>query len=159
MLIILTVDNDFHFLISGVPVLQYRQFATYLADGGLKLTSQRERILQVFLNHGGHISAEELYDNVKKENPGIGQATVYRTLKLLAEAGIANEVSFGDGISRYEYRKEDEHHDHLICIKCSRQVEFHDPHIEDLQEKQAARNGFTLQSHKMVLYGVCKDCK
>ena len=139
--------------------MPYRQFAAYFADKGLKLTSQREQILRAFLNQGGHISAEELYDEVKKDNPGIGQATVYRTLKLLAEAGVANEVSFGDGISRYEYRKEDEHHDHLICTKCSRQVEFHDPDIEDLQEKQAARNGFTLQSHRMVLYGICRDCR
>lgn len=136
-----------------------RQFAIYLAGRGLKLTSQRELILRAFINHGGHISAEELYDDVKKDNPGIGQATVYRTLKLLAEAGIANDVSFDEGITRYEHIGEDEHHDHLVCTRCSRRVEFNDPAIEELQVKQARKQGFLLDSHRMILYGICRDCK
>ena len=136
-----------------------QKFIKYLAGKDLKLTSQRKLILQAFLDHGGHISSEEMYDVVKAVNPGIGQATVYRTLKLLADAVIANEVFFGDGVNRYERSGEDEHHDHLVCTKCSRQGEFHDPAIEDLQEKQALSHGFVLQSHRMVLYGVCRDCK
>ena len=131
----------------------------YLSEKNLKLTSQRRIILEAFLVHGGHVSSQELYDAVKVETPGIGQATVYRTLKLLAEAGLANEVSFGDGINRYEHNREDEHHDHIICTKCSRQVEFHDSAIEDLQEKQADELGFILQSHMMILFGICKECK
>jgi Fur family ferric uptake transcriptional regulator len=133
-------------------------FIKYLSGKDLKLTSQRRLILQAFLERGGHVSSEELYDTVKADTPGIGQATVYRTIKLLADAGIANEVSFGDGVIRYELKREDEHHDHIVCTKCSRQVEFHDPAIEDLQEKQASRQGFTLQFHRMVLYGICRDC-
>lgn len=134
-------------------------FIKYLSGKNLKLTSQRRLIFKAFLEHGGHVSSEELYDTVKTATPGIGQATVYRTLKLLADAGIANEVFFGDGISRYEHSREDEHHDHIVCTKCSRQVEFHDPAIEDLQVKQAQKKGFTLQSHRMVLYGVCRNCQ
>lgn len=134
-------------------------FVKYLSGKDLKLTSQRRLILQAFLDHGGHVSSEELYDIVKAGTPGIGQATVYRTLKLLAEAGLADEVSFGDGVSRYEQKRENEHHDHIICTKCFRQVEFIDPAIEDLQMKQARKQGFVLQSHRMVLYGICKDCK
>jgi len=136
-----------------------RLFIKYLSGKNLKLTSQRKLILHAFLEHGGHVSSEELYDIVKTDTPGIGQATVYRTLKLLVEAGIANEVSFGDGVSRYEHGDEEEHHDHLVCTICSRQVEFHDPAIEELQVKQARKQGFSLQSHRMVLYGICKDCR
>ncbi|UCF31551.1 MAG: transcriptional repressor [bacterium] len=131
----------------------------YLSGKNLKLTPQRKLILEVFLNQGGHVSSEELYDIVKARNPGIGQATVYRTLKLFSEAGIAEEVRFGDGVSRYERKDSQNHHDHIICEKCFRQVEFSDPTIEDLQEKQARKHGFDLISHRMVLYGVCSDCR
>lgn len=133
-------------------------FIKYLSGKNLKLTSQRRLILDAFMDHGGHVSSEELYDAVKAKEPGIGQATVYRTLKLLYDAGIANEVFFGDGISRYEPNREDEHHDHIVCTECLKQVEFHDPAIEDLQIRQAENHGFTLQSHRMVLYGTCRDC-
>jgi Fur family ferric uptake transcriptional regulator len=136
-----------------------QRFEKYLSSKNLKLTSQRKLILRVFLEHEGHVSSEELYDIVKVRTPGIGQATIYRTLKLLAKAGIAIEVSFGDGVSRYERRKENEHHDHIICTGCLKQVEFSDPAIEDLQMKQANKHGFLLQSHKMVMYGVCPDCR
>ena len=135
-----------------------RTFTEFLSARNLKLTSQRRLILDAFLAHGGHVSSEELYDAVKAKEPGIGQATVYRTLKLLSEAGIANEVFFGDGLSRYEPNREDEHHDHIVCTACLRQVEFHDPAIEDLQVRQAENHGFILQSHRMVLYGLCEDC-
>lgn len=133
-------------------------FIKYLSGKNLKLTSQRRLILDAFMDHGGHVSSEELYDAVKAKEPGIGQATVYRTLKLLYDAGIANEVFFGDGVSRYEPNREDEHHDHIVCTECLKQVEFHDPAIEDLQIRQAENHGFTLQSHRMVLYGTCRDC-
>ena len=135
-----------------------RIFTEFLSSRNMKLTSQRKLILDAFLGQSGHVSSEELYDAVKAKEPGIGQATVYRTMKLLSEAGIANEVYFGDGRNRYEPKREDEHHDHIICTMCSKHVEFHDPAIEDLQVKQAESNGFTLQSHKMVLYGICSDC-
>ncbi len=133
--------------------------ARYLSDRKLKLTPQRKIILNAFLDHGGHVSSEELYDIVKEQNPGIGQATVYRAMKLLAEAGIASEVRFGDGISRYELKDEQEHHDHIICEKCFRQVEFSDPTIEDLQMRQAEKHGFVLVSHRMILYGICSKCR
>jgi Fur family ferric uptake transcriptional regulator len=131
----------------------------YLSDKKLKLTPQRILILEAFLEHGDHVSSEELYDLVKSRNRAIGQATVYRTLKLLAEARIADEVVFGDGIVRYERRDRHAHHDHIVCERCHQQLEFHDPVIEDLQVRQAEKHGFTLTSHRMVLFGICPDCK
>lgn len=136
------------------------QLAEYLSGQGLKSTSQRDSILQAFVDAGRHVSAEELYVAIKKKAPGIGYATVYRTLKLLAEAGIAEERRFEDGFTRYEYRPSDAaHHDHLICTRCREIVEFENDRIEALQEDVAKKNGFEVQSHRLEIYGLCTKCQ
>ncbi len=135
------------------------QLSDYLAGQGLKSTTQRDNILQVFVEAGRHLSAEELYARVKKSHPGIGFATVYRTLKLLAGAGMAEERRFEDGFTRYEYRATDGHHDHLICTKCGRIIEFENERIEQLQQDVAKKNRFQVQNHKLELYGLCGDCQ
>jgi len=134
-------------------------FAEYLVKKNLKMTPQRRLIVDVFLREGGHLASEELYNIVKKEDKSIGQATVYRTLKLLSESGIAKEVQFGDGVTRYERKYGSSHHDHLICERCGRNVEVVDEGIERLQEELAKREGFVLTNHKMYLYGICPDCR
>ncbi|SBW02821.1 Ferric uptake regulation protein [uncultured delta proteobacterium] len=136
-----------------------KQFSDYVTANGLKFTPQRRLIADVFLRQTGHLSTEELYDRVRKEDPSIGQATVYRTLKLFCDSGLAKEVHFGDGMARYESTSNSVHHDHLICIGCGKQVEFMDAEIEKLQEKLAEKNGFLLTSHHMYLYGVCPACR
>ncbi len=134
-------------------------FSEFLAKKGLKMTSQRSMILDAFTKKEGHFTSEELYDIVKKKDGAIGQATVYRTLKLLSESGIASEVDFGDGVIRYEHKYGHEHHDHLICNLCGKNVEVLDLQIEELQEKMAKKHGFKLTGHKMYLYGICRDCR
>lgn len=134
------------------------QFFNYLAREKLKFTSQRALIFDVFWGVEEHISPEELYGLVKEKDPSIGQATVYRTLKLLSDSKIAREVNFGDGVSRYEPYFGQSHHDHLICKECSKRVEVFDERIEKLQEELAARHGFTLSGHSMYLYGICREC-
>ena len=135
------------------------QLSKYLAGQGLRSTTQRDQILQVFIAAGRHLSAEELYLRVKKPHPGIGYATVYRTLKLLAEAGLADERRFEDGFTRYEYKASDDHHDHLICTKCGAIIEFENERIEALQQDVARKNHFHVQNHKLELYGLCGDCQ
>jgi len=115
-------------------------------------------ILNAFLKSAGHSSSEELYDLIKRDDPSIGQATIYRTMKLLVDAGLARSVDFGDGIVRYEQKLGHEHHDHLICEQCGIHVEVVDSVIEELQEDLAKRHGFRLYRHKMVLYGLCAEC-
>lgn len=137
----------------------YRVFSNYIADNSLKLTPQRRLIARVFLAESGHLSTEELYDKVRAEDPSVGQATVYRTLKLLCGSGLAREEHFGDGVARYEVLIGQDHHDHLICTSCNRQIEAVDPSIEKLQEDLAKRHGFKLISHYMYLYGICADCQ
>ena len=135
------------------------QLSEYLAGQGLKSTRQRDDILDVFVSAGRHVSAEELYLLVRKAHPRIGYATVYRTLKLLTDAGLAQERRFDDGFTRYEYNASDGHHDHLICTSCGRIVEFENERIEQLQQDVARKNRFQVQSHKLELYGLCSDCQ
>lgn len=136
----------------------YRVFTDYITENGLKLTPQRRLIARVFLAQSGHLSTEELYDKVRAQDTTVGQATVYRTLKLLCGSGLAREEHFGDGVARYEVLIGQDHHDHLICTSCKRQIEAVDPGIEKLQEELAKRHGFKLSSHYMYLYGTCADC-
>ncbi len=134
------------------------QLSKYLAGQGLRSTGQRDAIFKTFIDAGQHLSADELYELIKKTNPGIGYATVYRTLKLLAEAGFAEERRFEDGFTRFEYKNPDTHHDHMICVRCGTIIEFENEHIEALQHDVAKKKGFRVQSHKLELYGLCAGC-
>ncbi len=135
------------------------QLSAYLVGQGLKSTSQRDKILKKFVDAGRHLSAEELYALVKRAHPGIGFATVYRTLKLFAEAGVAEERRFEDGFTRYEYKASDGHHDHLICTRCGAIIEFENERIEELQQDVARKNRFQVQSHRLEIYGLCSSCQ
>ena len=108
----------------------------YMAKKGLRSTNQRRVITESFFDSPKHVTIEELLAQVRERDRRIGYATVYRTLKLFTECGIAAERNFGDGPSRYELSDESthHHHDHLICIECDKIVEFHDEQIEQLQE-------------------------
>ncbi len=134
-------------------------FIEYIGKSSLKVTPQRMRIVEVFLREAGHLTTEELYEKVKVVDNSVGQATVYRTMKLLCDSGLAKEVHFGDGVTRYEKKYGSEHHDHLICEACGRNLEVMDEQIELLQEQLATRHGFKLTSHRMYLYGVCSECR
>jgi len=131
----------------------------YMARHGLRSTEQRRVVTEMFFASEGHLSIEELLDQVRLKEPRIGYATVYRTLKLLKECGLAFERHFGDGVSRYEVAWSNEHHDHLICVECEKIIEFEDDDIEVLQHQVAAKHGFRLVRHKLELYGVCPDCR
>ncbi|GAC1598916.1 MAG: transcriptional repressor [Polyangiales bacterium] len=131
----------------------------FMAKKGLRTTRQRDVIVDAFFAHPDHISIEELLARVRERDPAIGYATVYRTLKLLAESGIANERKFGDGLTRYELADDQSHHDHLICLQCHRIIEFEEPRIEVLQDEVAKTHGFLIRSHKHELYGVCPTCQ
>lgn len=133
----------------------FQKFAT---DKGLKSTKQRDIILDSFLSTHQHLTTEDLYLRLKKSHPNIGFATVYRTLKLFAESGIAQEIQFSDGQTRYEHLHDGEHHDHLLCTSCGAIIEFENEAIETLQVEVAERHGFKITSHKLELYGVCADC-
>jgi Fur family ferric uptake transcriptional regulator len=137
---------------------RFARFKEHLRLQRLKSTTQRDAIVRAFLDTQRHVSVEELYAEVRRRNPRIGYATVYRTMKLLTECGVAAERHFRDGEARYE-SAEKKHHDHLICERCGTIVEFEEQQIEALQEAVAGRLGFRFTGHKMELYGVCRDCQ
>jgi len=138
---------------------QEQLLKAYLQERGLKSTRQRSLIVEAFLDHGGHASVEELWSKVRQRDPKVSVATVYRTMKLLSEAGLAHAQNFGDGQTRFEPAHGREHHDHLICTRCGDIVEFENDRIEQLQQVVARKHGFKVQSHKMELYGLCKKCQ
>lgn len=129
----------------------------HLGKHQLKLTRQRELILNVFLKME-HISAEQMYRLLSKKDPHIGLATIYRTLNLFCETGLAQARHFGTQ-TQYDNVSHKGHHDHLICTGCGKIVEFENCDIERLQEEVAKRNGFTIQTHKLELYGLCSGCR
>jgi len=133
------------------------RLADYLARHGLKQTRQRDAILDAFLAAEGHITSEDLYERVRASNPDIGAATVYRTLKLFVDAGLANASTFREGVTVYESGTE--HHDHLICLGCSEVIEFECDQIESRQLEIARNHGYRLTRHRHHLYGYCARCQ
>ena len=136
------------------------QWTEYQHRHALKTTAQRELIVDVFLSGStsdSHVSIDDLLASVRRRNPKVGYATVYRTVKHLLDAGLAASRQFGDGQTRYEVAgSELRHHDHLICQKCRLILEFEEPEIERLQDSVATRlGGFKVVQHKLELYGLC----
>ena len=135
-----------------------RGFTDFLTRAGLKSTRQRERIVRAFFAAGRHISAEELYHQIRAQDPSIGLVTVYRTLKLLRQAGLATERKFGDTYARFDPNPADWTHHHLICTRCGKIREFQDTTLRDLGAKVARGQGFTVTEQRLELYGICRDC-
>jgi Fur family ferric uptake transcriptional regulator len=131
-------------------------FEKFLRTKNLKQSKPRYDILEVFLASEGHLSAQELYEQTKRKNPRIGFATVYRTLKLLEECGLARTVDYGDGMLRYEPDRFQHHH--IICTSCNRTVEFLSPELESLLQQVQKEHHFTPQSHAVRILSVCTDC-
>jgi len=134
-------------------------FAEHIQRANLKRTAQRDLIFEIFLRTEEHLSSEDLYRLIQKEDETVGHTTVYRTLKLLAEAGLAREVRFGDGKTYYEHHYNHEHHDHMICTECGKVIEFFSPELEAMQDAMAEKFGFKLTHHNLRILGVCADCQ
>ena len=134
-----------------------RVFATFLAKNRLKRSGQREVILDAFLRARRHLSVEELLRLVQRRRRDIGRTTVYRTLKLLQDAGLASELVYGDE-ARFEPLWNRAHHDHFICLSCGAIFEFSSPDIERLQDEIAGGIGFAIEGHRHHIFGRCKRC-
>ena len=131
------------------------RFKEFLTAQGLRYTKQRQAIAEVFFGSDAHLSLLELLELARQRHASVGYATVYRTMKILAESGLATEHKFAEGSARYEPSLDGEHHDHLICINCGRIVEYEDEQIERLQEELARRHGFRVVSHRHEIYAEC----
>lgn len=131
----------------------------YLRKKQLKTTQQREAIVDAFLESRGHVTLDELLVEARARNSGVGLATVYRTLKLLEDAGMVHVRQFGPDKTLYELADEHGHHDHIICQECHHIVEFESDEIEAIQDKIARRQGFHIISHKHELFGLCDKAR
>ena len=129
----------------------------HLKDVGLKQTEQRDVILHTFLETRDHLSTDELHRLVQKKDARIGYTTVYRTLKLLAECGLASEVAFHDGIARYEHQYNRRSHHHMVCTDCGSSVEFFSQEVGQLEQAIGRKYHYLTTRHTFQIYGVCED--
>ena len=134
-------------------------FREYLDRKKLKQTPHRHLILETFLDGEGHRSVEDIYRAVRQRDAHIGYTTVYRTMKLLGEAGLARELDLSDGLTRYEHLYNHTHHDHLICTECGSSIEFFNAEIERLQDSASEKLGFKVLDHRLQIYGLCAACR
>jgi Fur family ferric uptake transcriptional regulator len=134
-------------------------FAEYLNSKDLKLTRERKAVLQEIFLHPGHLEAEELAHNLRKKRKRASRATIYRTLDLLVESGIVRKVDLGHGHSHYELELDHPHHEHMICLKCGKVLEFSDKAIEKDLNRLCKRSGFEPSSHRFQIFGYCDRCR
>jgi Fur family transcriptional regulator, ferric uptake regulator len=132
-------------------------FAAFLAKHRLKRSEQREAIVDTFLRSQSHLSVDDLLHLVQKRRADVGRTTVYRTLKLLQAAGLAQELEL-KGESRFEREYNRAHHDHFICQHCGDIIEFESPEIERIQDEIAHSLGFVIEGHRHQIFGQCRAC-
>jgi Fur family ferric uptake transcriptional regulator len=134
-------------------------FHSHLKRVGLKHTEQRDTILRSFLETREHLSTEELHRLVKKRDPKIGVTTIYRTLKLLVDCGLASEVAFHDGIARYEHQHNRRSHHHMVCVSCGTSVEFFSPEVDKIELEIGRKFHYDTTRHTFQIYGLCEECR
>lgn len=144
-------------------MIDLNYFRRVLKEKGLKVTNQRVLILGVLAGRSDkHLTAEEIYELVKAEYPEIGLATVYRTIQLLLELNLIYRINMDDGFVRYEIGHRtgtvNQHHHHLICLKCGELISFEDDLLDHMKERLASSYGFEVVDHEVKLYGYCKKC-
>lgn len=151
---------DDHPLISRAMVREAQDILhRHLKRVGLKQTAQRDSILRTFLETRDHLSTDELHRLVQKKDVRIGYTTVYRTLKLLAECGLASEVAFHDGIARYEHQYNRRSHHHMVCTQCGSSVEFFSRDVGHLEQEIGRKYRYLATRHTFQIYGICEDCR
>lgn len=136
-----------------------QDFAQYLNSKNLKLTPERKTVLQEIFLHPGHLEAESLWHNLRKKNKRASRATIYRTLELLVDSGMVRKVDLGHGHSHFEHVLGHAHHEHMICLKCGKVIEFSDKRIERSMKKLCEKDAFEHTSHCFQIFGYCKDCR
>ena len=134
-------------------------FKAYLRDHNLPITPQRVAIAEAVLTSSRHLSAEDLATDVRERGASVGQATVYRTLDLLVRSGLVVERDFGEGYKRYEPARDEPHHEHLLCTVCGTVTEFRDERLDRMTTLVAEAHGFARLRHRLVIFGVCRDCQ
>lgn len=138
---------------------QLDEFRRYLREHSLPVTAQREQVAEVVLDAHGHLSVEDIEQRLRERGLHVGKATVYRTLDILARSGMISERDFGEGFRRYERVPGHPHHEHLICTRCGKVIEFTNDRLERLKALVAEEYGFQHHHHRLDIYGICRECQ
>lgn len=139
------------------PLLE--AFRRYLREHNLPVTTQRELVADVIFSTPGHLSADDIERALRERGAHVGKATVYRTLDLLAESGMITTRDFGEGFRRYERSPGRQHHEHLICIRCGKVIEFVNERLERMKALIAEEYGFRHHHHRLEIFGTCPECQ
>jgi len=134
-------------------------FRRFLRERSLPVTTQREQVAEALFAAGGHLSVEDVEQQLRGRDLHVGKATIYRTLDLLADSGMIVERDFGEGFRRYERVPGHPHHEHLICLRCGKVVEFQNDRLERMKALIADEYGFQHSHHRLEIYGVCRECQ
>jgi Fur family ferric uptake transcriptional regulator len=134
-------------------------FSAYIRKKGLRMTRQRQTVVETFLHSEGHLSTDELFALVRKKDERIGHATVFRTLKALTDCGLARETDLADGKTRFEHHHRHPQHHHIVCVECNRAIEFFSPNLERVYEKIVAEYDFEPVRYRFQVLGVCNQCR
>ncbi|MDI6704393.1 MAG: Fur family transcriptional regulator [bacterium] len=135
------------------------KFRNYLKQKGLKFTPERQLVLEEVFSLHKHFEVEDIFIRIRKKGNHISRATIYRTFPLLVESGLIKEAVHCQGGVRFEHIYGHEHHDHLVCLKCGKIIEFKEDRIEELQDAICKRYDFTPVEHKLGIRGYCKRCR
>lgn len=130
-----------------------------LREGGYKITPQRRTIINTIIDNHEHLTPAEIHALVKREHPGIGLVTVYRTLEILAELELICEMHAGGNCRSYLIRRPSEHHHHLICSDCGTVIDFTNCDLEELEQRLSRENGFEINGHLLEFVGRCIKCR
>ncbi len=141
----------------GAALLE--RFRRHLRDHRLPLTRQRNLVAQTVLLSDEHLSVEGIQRQLKDRGERVGTATIYRTLEVLVQSGLVRANDFGEGFKRYEPMPQQEHHEHLVCVRCGRLVEFANDRLERMLPIIADEHAFQHQHHRVEIYGVCQQCR
>lgn len=136
-----------------------KKFWDFLKKKNLKITGEREKILEEVFSTHEHFDAEKILMNFKQKGVKVSRATIYRTLDLLVECNLVKKLSLGEQHARYEHILGHTHHDHLICSECGKIVEFNSPGIEKLQKEICDQYGFKETEHSLRIFGLCSECQ
>jgi len=149
------------FITANVLMNEIEVFKDHLRAAGLKDTVQRKVVLNTFLNTEKHVSVDDLYRLVNRAKRHVGYATVHRTMKLIAESGLAREVMFNDGVVRFDhcYGREHKHHHHLVCTQCKKVIEFSSQALDREEQRILSKHGFESVSHRYEIFGLCRECR
>jgi len=134
-------------------------FRRYLTEHNLPVTHQRLAVAEVLFFANDHVSAEEIRKRLVTNGEVVGTATVYRTLDLLVKSGLAREHDFGEGFKRYEPIAAGHVHEHCICSRCGKVMEFSNDRLERMIALLAEEVSFRPQHHRLEVYGLCRECQ